>query len=156
MDCSQIEASINNPPRAFKFFKNLNSLPQAKKPFKCPTIGPFQVIKTPSSQEFFQVPSLTHRKSPYCPLLFIQVVTNTCGMPGEMLKLRFDCHVFSSGNNIPRSKKQGFPGTLSAEQPSTTTQKNLQWICFRLLKTSRCPGGGGLPYKTDGDARRLA
>ena len=57
---SQIEASTSPPPgnpRAFVFFgKFLLKFPppEAEKLFKCPIIGPFQVIKCPHPRETFR------------------------------------------------------------------------------------------------------
>ena len=50
--------TTGQPPRAFEFLENLCSnsplLPEAEKLFKCPIIGPFQVIKCPRPRETIQ------------------------------------------------------------------------------------------------------
>ena len=57
---SQIEASTPPPPgnpRAFVFFAQFLFKfppPEAEKLFKCPIIGPFQVIKCPNPRETFR------------------------------------------------------------------------------------------------------
>ena len=51
-------------PRAFEFLEIFVQIspPEAQKLFKCPTIGPFQVIKRPHPQETFQyyAPEVVH------------------------------------------------------------------------------------------------
>ena len=56
----QSNRSLNIPPpratpQAFEFLENFGSnSPEAEKLFKCPIIGPFQVIKCPHPRETFQ------------------------------------------------------------------------------------------------------
>ena len=37
-----------------------------------------------------------------------------------------------------------------------SSEQSMTKLCFGVLKTRAGGGGGGLPYETDGDARRLA
>ena len=61
---SKLQHPPGQPPGHLNFWKNFvqNPSPEAEKLFKCPIIGPFQVIKCPHPRGNFSVASITLRK----------------------------------------------------------------------------------------------